>query len=112
MRKQSYVKVDRVFLFTFFFVFHFFFLIPFHSDDRKRNFRSNPITFRFHFPFDSFLLFLITFYLTDINECFLDPESCDDGYKCINTIGSFECIPHPVNKNSKKYAKKDILFQV
>lgn len=31
-------------------------------------------------------------YQTDINECQLDPDSCDDGYKCINTIGSFECI--------------------
>lgn len=30
--------------------------------------------------------------LSDINEC-TDPDSCDVGYKCINTVGSFECEP-------------------
>lgn len=36
--------------------------------------------------------FIFNFLRLDINECQLDPDSCDDGYKCINTVGSFDCI--------------------
>lgn len=42
--------------------------------------------------------------LPDINECQLDPDSCDDGYKCINTVGSFECIQ--LNIKNKKWVNE------
>lgn len=64
---------------------------------------SAKLTFSFctnqrinQFNFELNFLFLLQL---DINECQLDPDSCDDGYKCINTIGSFECIQ--LNKKPK-----------
>ena len=43
-------------------------------------------------------------FQSDINECEFDPESCDDGYKCVNTVGAFECIQWP--KPKPKYEKE------
>ncbi|KAL7022702.1 hypothetical protein ACKWTF_012350 [Chironomus riparius] len=34
----------------------------------------------------------------DVNEC-LDPDSCDNGYKCLNTVGSFECVAVTTQRN-------------
>lgn len=74
-----------------------------------------PIDFCFFSSLKCFLAFLHTNQFrqsiqfsssssqSDINECQLDPDSCDDGYKCMNTVGSFECLQ--LNKKPK-YEKK------
>ena len=32
----------------------------------------------------------------DINECLIENNACSDGYRCINTEGSFTCLPSNV----------------
>lgn len=32
----------------------------------------------------------------DVNECLIENNACSDGYKCVNTQGSFTCVPSNV----------------
>lgn len=87
--ERSYVKVAAVwFIFSFFLCF---FLIL--------------VFVQINSTIDSILFW--QFLHSDINECQLDPDSCDDGYKCINTVGSFDCI---LLSKKPKYEKPFLLM--
>lgn len=42
-----------------------------------------------------FIYLFFIFYFTEINECALDTDNCNENAACTNTPGSFNCTCNP-----------------